>query len=69
MEKLKKPYTAPTAELLLLAPAEAVAAGTGTTQENQWAMNQWGHKVINSASIQGGNTLYQFREDGKITTK
>ena len=68
MEKLKKPYTAPTAELLLLAPAEALATWE-ISQNDQFAMNQWGHKVINSASIQGGNTLYQFREDGKITTK
>lgn len=68
MEKLKKPYTAPAAELLLLAPAEALATW-GISQNDQFAMNQWGHKVINSASIQGGNTLYQFRENGKITTK
>ena len=69
MEKLKKPYTAPTAELLLLAPAEAVAAGTGTTQENQWAMNKWNNnKVLPSASITGSN-FSMWGEDGKITTK
>lgn len=68
MEKLKKPYTAPVAELLLLAPAEAVAAGAGTTQDDRIAMNQWGNKALTTASITGSNTLY-FGEDGKITTK
>lgn len=67
MEKLKKPYTAPTAELLLLAPAEALATGTGTTQENQWAMNKWNNnnKVLDSASITGSN-FSMWGEDRKI---
>ena len=65
MEKLKKPYTAPAAELLLLAPAEALATGE-ISQDDRRAMNKWGANVIDTASIQGGNTLYQFREDGKI---
>lgn len=67
MEKLKKPYTAPTAELLLLAPVEAVAATTETAQENQWAMNKWGQKALNSASITGSN-FSMWGEDRRITT-
>ena len=67
MEKLKKPYTAPAAELLLLAPAEALATGE-ISQNDQIAMNQWGHKALTTASITGSNTLY-FGEDGTITTK
>lgn len=66
MEKLKKPYTAPVAELLLLAPTEALATGTGTTQENQWAMNKWNNnKVLDSASITGSN-FSMWGEDRKI---
>lgn len=67
MEKLKKPYTAPVAELLLLAPAEAVAA-TETSQDNQLAMNQWGLNSNGSTHIASANISgsYQFGEDGKI---
>ena len=72
MEKLKKPYTAPAAELLLLAPAEAVATGEISQNDqiamNQWAMNEWNYKVLPSASITGSNRTY-WGEDGKITKK
>ena len=67
MEKLKKPYTAPAAELLLLAPAEALAATMGTAQENQWAMNKWGANALNTASITGSN-FSKWGEDGRSTT-
>lgn len=68
MEKLKKPYLAPAAELLLLAPAEAVAAGTGTTQDDRIAMNQWGLNPNGKTNIASANISgsYSFGEDGKI---
>lgn len=62
MEKLKKPYTAPAAELLLLAPAEALAS-----QDDQIALNKWGNSILNgdTASIVGGNSTY-WTESGQI---
>ena len=64
MEKLKKPYTAPAAELLLLAPSEALATGE-TSQETQWALNKWGNSTLATASIKGSN-FTMWGEDGKI---
>ena len=61
---IKKPYIAPSAELILLAPMEALAA----TLENddQIALNKWGFKgVISNASVTGSN-LTRWSEDGRI---
>lgn len=61
---IKKPYIAPAAELILLAPMEALAA----TLENddQIALNKWGFKgVIPNASVTGSNRTY-WCEDGRI---
>ena len=63
MEKLKKPYTAPAAELLLLAHAEALATGE-ISQNDQIAMNQWGVNALNTASITGSN-FSKWGEDGR----
>ena len=65
MKTIKKPYIAPAAELILLAPMEALAA----TLENddQIALNKWGFKgVIPNASVTGGNRTNYWSEDGKI---
>lgn len=67
MKTIKKPYIAPAAELILLAPLEALAA----TLENddQIALNKWGFKgVISNASVTGSNRTY-WCEDGKIRKK
>lgn len=64
-KNVKKPYIAPSAELILLAPMEALAA----TLENddQIALNKWGFKgVIPNASVTGGNRTNYWSEDGKI---
>lgn len=64
MKNAKKTYVAPAAELILLAPMEALAA----TLENddQIALNKWGFKgVIPNASVTGSN-LTRWCEDGKI---
>lgn len=63
-KNVKKPYIAPAAELILLAPMEALAA----TLENddQIALNKWGFKgVISNASVTGGKQTY-WCEDGRI---
>lgn len=64
MKTIKKTYIAPAAELILLAPMEALAA----TLENddQIALNKWGFKgVIPNASVTGSN-LTRWSEDGRI---
>lgn len=67
MKEKRKLYIAPTAELLLLAPSEALAS-PGTSQDDNIAMNQWGQQVVTPASITGSNALY-WDESGKIKTK
>lgn len=68
MNNVKKPYTAPTAEPILLAPLEALAA-PGSTQDDNIALNKWGYKgVVKNASVTGSNRTY-WREDGKIYKK
>lgn len=62
MKNKRKIYTAPSAELILLAPMESLA----TLTDDSLAMNQWGQQVIENASIVGGNTTY-WGEDGTIT--
>lgn len=65
MNNVKKPYTAPTAEPILLAPLEALAA-PGSTQDDNIALNKWGYKgVVKNASVTGSNRTY-WGEDGRI---
>lgn len=64
---IKKPYIAPSAELILLAPLEALAAPM--EQDDQIALNKWGYKgVVKNASVVGGKRTY-WAEDGKIYPK
>lgn len=65
MNNVKKPYTAPTAEPILLAPLEALAAPS-LTQDDNIALNKWGYKgIVKNASVTGGKQTY-WREDGTI---
>lgn len=67
MKTIKKPYIAPSAELILLAPMEALAAPV--SQEDEVALKQWGYKgVVKNASVTGSNRTY-WGEDGKIRKK
>lgn len=67
MKTIKKPYIAPAAELILLAPLEALAAPT--SPDDSIALNKWGYKgVVKNASVVGGNRTY-WAEDGKIRKK
>ena len=64
MKTIKKPYIAPTAEPILLAPLEALAAPS-STQEDNIALNKWGYKgVVKNASVTGGKQTY-WGDDGK----
>lgn len=63
-KNVKKPYIAPAAELILLAPLEALANQTLSTGD-QIALNQWGKSVFSTASVTGGN-LTRWDEDGRI---
>ena len=63
MKSEKKLYIPPTAELILLAPLEAIAE----TTSDKIAMNQWGKTVVNNASIVGSNRT-MWNEDGTITS-
>lgn len=67
MKTIKKPYIAPTAELILLAPLEALANQT-LSNGDQIALNKWGKNVFSNASVVGGNRTY-WAEDGKIYPK
>lgn len=65
---IKKPYIAPAAELILLAPMEALAA-TSISTEDEVALKNWGYKgVVKNASVTGSNRTY-WGEDGKIRKK
>ncbi len=65
---IKKPYIAPSAELILLAPMEALAS-TGISDGDKIALKKWGFTgVISSASVTGGKQTY-WTEDGKIYPK
>ena len=67
MKTIKKPYIAPAAELILLAPLEALAAPT--SPDDSIALNKWGYKgVVKNASVTGSNRTY-WGEDGKIRKK
>lgn len=61
MNDKRKPYTAPSAELILLAPMENLAAEA----DDALAMNKWGATAVSNASIVGGNETY-WGEDGVI---
>ena len=63
MKGKRKLYSTPTAELILLAPIEAVA----DEASDRIAMNQWGQQVVNNASIVGSNRT-MWNEDGTITS-
>lgn len=68
MKTIKKPYIAPTAEPILLAPLEALAAPS-LTQDDNIALNKWGYKgIVKNASVTGSNRTY-WHEDGKISKK
>lgn len=64
---IKKPYIAPAAELILLAPLEALANQTLSTGD-QIALNKWGKSVFPNASVTGIN-LTRWGEDGSIPKK
>lgn len=67
-KNVKKPYIAPSAELILLAPMEALAA-TGLSDGDKIALNKWGYKPFGTAaSVTGSNRTY-WGEDGKIRKK
>ena len=61
MKDKRKPYMAPQAERILLAPLEDLA-----TSDDDFALNKWEKTVIQNASITGGNAMY-WGEDGTIT--
>lgn len=67
MNNVKKPYIAPAAELILLAPLEALANQTLSTGD-QIALNKWGKNVFSNASVTGSRRTY-WGEDGRIHKK
>ena len=67
MKTIKKPYTAPTAEPILLAPLEALAA-PDSTQDDNIALKKWGFNAVKNASVTGSNRTY-WGDDGKIYKK
>lgn len=66
MNNVKKPYIAPSAELILLAPMEALAAPG--SQEDEVALKQWGYKRFGPAASVTSNRTY-WGENGKINKK
>ena len=72
MNNVKKTYIAPTAELILLAPLEALAAPSLSEEDSRalkmWGFNKWKGSVISTASVTGSNRTY-WGEDGKISKK
>ncbi len=66
MRNTKKPYIAPSAELILLAPMEALAAPG--SQEDEVALKQWGYKRFGPAASVTSNRTY-WGENGKINKK
>lgn len=65
-KNVKKPYIAPAAELILLAPLEALAAPT--SPDDRIALNKWGKTVFPSASAAGSNLTY-WGDDGTKSPK
>lgn len=68
MKTIKKPYIAPTAEPILLAPLEALAAAPGSTPGDNIALEKWNFNAVKNASVKGSNLTY-WGEDGKIYKK
>lgn len=66
MKNTKKTYIAPAAELILLAPLEALAA-TGISTEDEVALKNWGYKGVKNASVTSKRTYWG--ENGKIYNK
>lgn len=66
MKTIKKTYIAPAAELILLAPMEALAAPG--SQEDEVALQQWGYKRFGPAASVTSNRTY-WGENGKIRKK
>lgn len=66
MRNTKKPYIAPSAELILLAPMDALAAPG--SQEDEVALKQWGYKRFGPAASVTSNRTY-WGENGKINKK
>lgn len=66
MKTIKKPYIAPAAELILLAPMEALAAPG--SHEDEVALRQWGYKSFGPAASVTSNRTY-WGENGKIRKK
>lgn len=67
MKTVKKPYIAPSAELILLAPLEALAA-TGISTEDEVALKNWGYKPFGPAASVTSKRTY-WGENGKISKK
>lgn len=67
MKTIKKPYIAPSAELILLAPMEALAAPSIST-EDEVALKNWGYKPFGTAASVTSNRTY-WGENGKIRKK
>ena len=66
MKTIKKTYIAPAAELILLAPLEALAAPPSQDDSialNKWGFNKWKGSVISNASVTGGKDTY-WGDDG-----
>ena len=62
-KNVKNPYIAPAAELILLAPLEALAAPT--SQDDSIALRKWNFNAVKNASITGSNRTC-WGEDGRI---
>ena len=67
MKNTKKPYIAPSTELILLAPMEALAAPG--SQEDEVALKQWGYKRFGPAARVTGRNRTYWCEDGRIRKK
>lgn len=67
MKTIKKPYIAPTAEPILLAPLEALAAQNIST-EDKVALQHWGYKPFGTAASVTSKRTY-WGENGKISKK
>lgn len=66
MKNTKKTYIAPAAELILLAPLEALAAPGAP--EDEVALQHWGYKPFGTAASVTSKRTY-WGENGKISKK
>ena len=67
MKNTKKPYIAPSAELILLAPMEVLANQQTLSTGDEIALNKWGKNVFSPASVTSNRTYWG--ENGKINKK